>query len=58
MLHAWAMYTGALSWRKIQVFGCLQVSSYLTNFIHKATQDFFVKSLFNCLSLRYELTMH
>ena len=52
-----AAWVGALSWCKIQVFRSGS-SSFLTNFVDKASQESLVEELVNCLPLRNKLMMH
>ena len=39
-------------------FSCSGSSLFLINFVDKASQDFFVEELVNCLPLKNKLMMH
>ena len=43
---------------QIPGFACSRVFSFLTDFVHKASQDFLVKLLIYCLSSRHKLVMY
>ena len=58
LFYAEACMNGCIVMVQDSSFACSQGPWYLTNFIHKASQDFLMKVLIICLSFRYKLLMH